>query len=133
MEHTGRNGSTERAGRVRRLVPVLVGAGLFAAAAAAPAHAAPGETRTLCGSVATPPGWVDVNWGNSGACGVSTSPNVKLVKQLDGLPVGTRVDACATTLPPQGWRQVNTYHNSGCRAFLVPGTQPNAWLLERVS
>ncbi|MFI9723763.1 hypothetical protein ACIHFE_29580 [Streptomyces sp. NPDC052396] len=119
--------------RLRAAGLLALGAALTATLAAAPAQAAPGDTMTLCGSVRTPAGWVDVNWGNSGSCGVTTSPNIKMVKQLTGLPVGTTVNACATTYPPAGWVQVSSYYNSGCQAFINPSFNPNAWTLKRVS
>ncbi|MFF4403095.1 hypothetical protein ACFY2W_26235 [Streptomyces sp. NPDC001262] len=119
--------------RFRAAGLVLLGTALAATVTAGPAQAAPGDTMTLCGSTRTPAGWVDVNWGISASCGASMSPNIKMVKDLTGLPVGTTVNACATTYPPAGWTQVSTYYSSGCQAFLNPSMQPNSWTLKRVS
>ncbi|WP_234440675.1 hypothetical protein [Streptomyces rimosus] len=129
----GVNGAAGSTGRVRRAAMTLVGAAVFAAVAATPAQASPGETRTLCRSEVTPSGWVELHWGNSEACGVTNGPNTKTVKQLDGLPVGTRVEACATTVPPQSWQPVSTSYSIDCRVHMGPGTYNNRWVLERVS
>ncbi|MEU3354994.1 hypothetical protein [Streptomyces sp. NPDC037389] len=119
--------------RLRTAGLALLGATLFASVAASPAQAAPGETRTVCADTMTPDGWVDVNWGTSASCRATAGPNIKMMKQLDGLPVGTQVNACATAFPPKGWTRVQTYYSGGCVAFINSSFTPNAWLLQRVS
>ncbi|MBB4894815.1 hypothetical protein FHS39_003873 [Streptomyces olivoverticillatus] len=120
--------------RFRTAGLAVLGAALFASVAASPAQASPGETRTVCANSMTPDGWVDVNWGVNASCGGgSLSPNIKMIKQVDGLPVGSQVNACATTLPPKGWIKLQTYYTSSCQAFVNPSFTPNAWLLQRAS
>ncbi|MGP9022489.1 hypothetical protein ACT1U9_29310 [Streptomyces sp. BR1] len=111
----------------------------FAAAAAtavavAPASAAPGDTQNMCAYTLTPSGYVDTQWGYNSACGTSNfNPNYKTVKQLTGLPVGTRVNACASTYPPAGWTISSTYYSSSCRYSATPSFDPNAWTIVRTS
>ncbi|WP_228982094.1 hypothetical protein [Streptomyces sp. DH12] len=100
---------------------------------ASPALAAPGDVTTVCASVLTPTGHVDVSWGTSLSCGSGSAPNVKQIKQLTGLPVGTTVNACASTYQPAGWVQTSSYYTSSCRYSVVPSFNPNAWTLKRVS
>ncbi|MEU8824535.1 hypothetical protein [Streptomyces sp. NPDC048636] len=98
------------------------------------ASAAPGDTMTMCGSQLTPSGYVDTQWWNSAGCGSGTfSPNTKQIKQLTGYPVGTQVNACASTWPPAGWTITNTFYNSACRYSVVPSFDPNSWTLRRTS
>lgn len=87
--------------RFRTTGMALLGTAALFALTAAPAHAAPGDVTTSCASVLTPAGFVDVSWGYSSSCGTqSFSPNIKQIKQLTGLPVGTVVQACASTYQP---------------------------------
>ncbi|MEU1378082.1 hypothetical protein ABZ442_31200 [Streptomyces triculaminicus] len=119
--------------RLRTAGLALLGATLVASVAASPAQASPGETRTVCADSMTPDGWVDVNWGTSASCRVMGGSNIKMMKQLDGLPVGTQVNACASALPPKGWTKVQTYYSGGCVVFVNSSFTPNAWLLQKTS
>ncbi|MBB5121716.1 hypothetical protein AF335_07740 [Streptomyces eurocidicus] len=119
--------------RLRTAGLALLGATLVASVAASPAQASPGETRTVCADSMTPDGWVDVNWGTSASCRVMSGSNIKMIKQLDGLPVGTQVNACASAQPPKGWTKVQTYYSGGCVVFVNSSFTPNAWLLQKTS
>lgn len=119
--------------RLRTTGMALIGAAALLTLTVSPAQAAPGDVSTMCASVLTPAGFVDVQWGNSFSCGSTFSPNIKQVKQLTGLPVGTVVNACASTYQPAGWVQVSTYYSSSCRYSAVPSFNNNAWQLKRVS
>ncbi|MEU7259708.1 hypothetical protein AB0B21_28430 [Streptomyces rimosus] len=143
MEHTehirhgsraeGVNGAAGGTGRVRRAALALVGAAVLAAVTVTPAQAEPGETKTLCRSEVTPSGWLEVRWGKSETCGATDIPNIKTITQVAGLPVGSRVEVCATMVPPEGWQPVSTSYSVDCRTSLGPGTYNNRWVLERVS
>ncbi|MEV0416418.1 hypothetical protein AB0I68_38190 [Streptomyces sp. NPDC050448] len=120
--------------RLRTTTMALAGAAAMFALTAAPAQAAPGDVTTTCASTATPVGYVDVNWGNSPSCGTQNfAPNIKQIKQLTGLPVGTVVQACGSTYYPVGWVQTASYYSSACVAFPNSGFNNNAWTLKRVS
>ncbi|MGW7444596.1 hypothetical protein [Kitasatospora sp. NPDC054795] len=120
--------------RLRTTCMAVAATAAMLALAAAPAQAAPGDVTTSCASVVTPAGFVDVNWGYSSSCGTqSFSPNIKQIKQLTGLPVGTVVQACSTTYPPAGWVQTSSYYTSSCVAWSNPSLNNNAWQLKRVS
>ncbi|MFC5144653.1 hypothetical protein [Streptomyces aureoversilis] len=119
--------------RLRTAGLALLGATLVASVTASPAQASPGETRTVCADSMTPDGWVDVNWGTSASCRAMGGSNVKMIKQLDGLPVGTQVNACASAQPPSGWTKVQTYYSGGCVVFVNSSFTPNAWLLRKTS
>ncbi|WP_371477325.1 hypothetical protein [Kitasatospora sp. NBC_00315] len=119
--------------RIRTLCIALGGAATLLALTVPPAQAAPGDVTTVCGSTLTPSGYVDVSWGNSSSCGSTFSPNIKQIKQLTGLPVGTVVNACGSTYQPSGWIQVSSYYSSSCRYSAVPSLNDNAWQLKRVS
>ncbi|MBD0690831.1 hypothetical protein [Streptomyces sp. CBMA123] len=120
--------------RLRTTCMAIAGTAAMLALTAAPAQAAPGDVTTVCGSTLTPTGYVDVSWGYSSSCGTqSFSPNIKQIKQLTGLPVGTVVQACGTTYPPAGWVQTSSYYSSSCVAWSNPSFNNNAWQLQRVS
>ncbi|MFI9584040.1 hypothetical protein ACIHCQ_19845 [Streptomyces sp. NPDC052236] len=120
--------------RLRTTCMALAGAAAMFALATAPAHAAPGDVSPSCSSVLTPTGYVDVSWGFSSSCGTqSFNPNLKQIKQLTGLPVGTVVQACGSTYQPAGWIQTASYYSSSCRYSAVPSLSNNAWTLKRVS
>ncbi|MCX5613550.1 hypothetical protein OG756_41245 [Streptomyces sp. NBC_01310] len=120
--------------RFRTLCMALTGTAALFALTAAPAHAAPGDVTTSCSSVLTPSGFVDVSWGYSSSCGTqSFSPNIKQIKQLTGLPVGTVVQACNSTYQPFGWVQTASYYSGSCVSSSVPSFNNNAWTLKRVS
>ncbi|MGW6689966.1 hypothetical protein [Streptomyces sp. NPDC054961] len=120
--------------RFRTTCMALAGAAAMFALTAAPAHAAPGDVTTSCASVVTPSGFVDVSWGYSNSCGTqSFSPNIKQIKQLTGLPVGTVVQACGSTYQPFGWVQTASYYSSSCVYTSNPSFNNNAWTLKRVS
>ncbi|MEU9046963.1 MULTISPECIES: hypothetical protein [unclassified Kitasatospora] len=120
--------------RLRTTCMAIAGTAAMFALTAAPAQAAPGDVTTVCGSTLTPTGYVDVSWGYSSSCGTqSFSPNIKQIKQLTGLPVGTVVQACGTTYPPAGWVQTGSYYSSSCVAWSNPSFNDNAWQLKRVS
>ncbi|EPX58157.1 hypothetical protein D187_004194 [Cystobacter fuscus DSM 2262] len=56
-----------------------------------------------------------------------------MIQQLTTLPVGTTINACASTYPPAGWVQTGaSYYSSSCRYSVVPSLDPNAWTLKRV-
>ncbi|MGW3044505.1 hypothetical protein ACWC9T_31680 [Kitasatospora sp. NPDC001159] len=97
------------------------------------AQAAPGSTSTVCSSSLTPDGFVDVQWWNSAGCGSGFNPNTKKIMQLTGYPVGTVVNACASTWPPAGWTIVSSFYGSGCQYSSVPSFNNNSWQLKRVS
>ncbi|ATZ28840.1 hypothetical protein ACFZBM_22020 [Streptomyces lavendulae] len=120
--------------RLRTTGMALAGAAAMFALTAAPAHAAPGDVTTSCASVVTPTGYVDVSWGYSASCGTqSFNPNIKQIKQLTGLPVGTVVQACGSTYQPAGWIQTASYYSSSCVYAANGGFNNNAWTLKRVS
>lgn len=120
--------------RLRTAFLALSGTAALFAMNAAPAQAAPGDVTTVCASVLTPTGYVDVGWGYSSSCGTgSFSPNQKRIEQLTGLPVGTVVSACASTYQPAGWVQTSFYYTSSCVYSSVPSLNNNAWRLQRVS
>ncbi|OQD57669.1 hypothetical protein BM536_000745 [Streptomyces phaeoluteigriseus] len=120
--------------RLRSTVLALAGTAAMFALTATPSQAAPGDVSTSCASVLTPAGHVDVSWGYSSSCGTqSFSPNIKQIKQLTGLPVGTVVSACASTYQPAGWVQTSTYYTSSCVYSSTPSFSHNAWQLKRVS
>lgn len=120
--------------RSRTTAMALAGAAAMLALASAPAQAAPGDVTTTCASTATPAGYVDVSWGNSPSCGTQNfSPNIKQIKQLTGLPIGTVVQACGSTYYPAGWVRTASYYSASCVAFPNSGFNDNAWTLKRVS
>ncbi|MEU3913361.1 hypothetical protein [Streptomyces sp. NPDC029721] len=120
--------------RLRTTAMAFAGAAAMFALAAAPAQAAPGDVTTTCANTATPAGYVDVNWGYSASCGgQNLAPNIKQIKQLTGLPVGTVVQACGSTYYPAGWVATSSYFSNSCVAFPNSGFNNNAWTLKRVS
>lgn len=120
--------------RLRTTGMALVSAAAMFALTAAPAQAAPGDVTTTCASVVTPAYYVDVSWGRSISCGSqSFSPNIKQIKQLTGLPIGTVVQACGSTYQPEGWIQTSSYYSSSCVYSSTPSFNNNAWTLKRVS
>lgn len=117
-----------------RTTTMALAAAATLALTAAPAQAAPGDVTTTCASTATPAGYVDVSWGYSVSCGTQNfDPNIKQIKQLTGLPIGTVVQACGSTYYPVGWVQTSSYYSSSCVAFPNSGFNNNAWTLKRVS
>ncbi|MFI2610435.1 hypothetical protein [Kitasatospora sp. NPDC018619] len=119
-----------------RLRSAVLALGCTAAAltlTAGAAQAAPGDTTTVCSSSLTPGGSVDVQWWNSAGCGSGFTPNTKKIMQLTGYPVGTVVNACASTWPPAGWTIVSSFYGSGCNYSAVPSLEKNSWQLKRVS
>ncbi|MER8044491.1 hypothetical protein [Streptomyces sp. NPDC094032] len=120
--------------RIRTTTMALAGAAAMFALSAAPAQAAPGDVTTTCASTATPSGYVDVSWGYSASCGTQNfDPNIKQIKQLTGLPIGTVVQACGSTYYPVGWTATSSYYSSSCVAWPNSGFNNNAWTLKRVS
>ncbi|MBB4986244.1 MULTISPECIES: hypothetical protein [Streptomyces] len=120
--------------RFRTTTMALAGAAAMFALSAAPAQAAPGDVTTTCASTATPAGYVDVSWGYSASCGTQNfDPNIKQIKQLTGLPIGTVVQACGSTYYPVGWTATASYYSSSCVAWPNSGFNNNAWTLKRVS
>ena len=120
--------------RLRTTTMALAGAAAMFALTAAPAQAAPGDVYSVCASTATPAGFVDVSWGYRSSCGTQNfSPNVKQIKQLTGLPIGTVVRACASTYQPAGWVQTSSYYTSSCVSFSNSDFNDNAWTLKRVA
>ncbi|MFF4578814.1 hypothetical protein [Streptomyces sp. NPDC001389] len=120
--------------RLRTTAMAVAGAAAMFALTAAPAQAAPGDVTTTCASTATPAGYVDVSWGYSNTCGGQDfAPNIKQIKQLTGLPIGTVVQACGSAYYPTGWVQTSSYYSSSCVAFPNSGFNNNAWTLKRVS
>ncbi|MEU5431754.1 hypothetical protein AB0G73_00065 [Streptomyces sp. NPDC020719] len=120
--------------RLRTATMALAAAAAVSGLAAAPAQAAPGDVTTTCASTATPAGYVDVNWGYSNTCGGQNfAPNIKMIKQLTGLPIGTVVQACGSTYYPAGWVQTSSYYSGSCVSFPNQGFNNNAWTIQRVS
>ncbi|MFI1654195.1 hypothetical protein ACH4ZU_04520 [Streptomyces sp. NPDC020472] len=120
--------------RFRTTTMALAGAAAMFALSAAPAQAAPGDVTTTCASTATPEGYVDVSWGYSASCGnQNLNPNIKQIKQLTGLPIGTVVQACGSAYYPAGWTATSSYYSSSCVAWPNSGFNNNAWTLKRVS
>jgi predicted transglutaminase-like cysteine proteinase len=108
--------------------------GLASAAVAltmSPAQAAPGDTSTVCASTLTPPGFVDVSWGNTFSCGATFAPNQKVIKQVAGLPVGTVLNICSSTYPPAGWVPVSSFYTNGCQYSVNPSFGNNSYQIQR--
>ncbi|MFG2842253.1 hypothetical protein ACGF12_03630 [Kitasatospora sp. NPDC048296] len=101
----------------------------FAAATAvlsvAPAQAdtaAPGSTTMVCADTPTPAGYVDLGWRPPPGCWMMFPGGVRVIEKVDGLPIGTQVDACADSPIPAGWTIVKSYlDNSGLACLTVNG------------
>ncbi|MEW2086418.1 hypothetical protein [Streptomyces sp. NPDC005283] len=119
--------------RLRSASLALLTAAACVALTAPSASAVPGDTATMCSSSLTPSGWVDVQWWNSWACGITFNPNMKKIQQVSGMPIGSTVNACSSTLPPAGWVQVNRFYSGACQYSAVPSHDPNTWTIKRVS
>lgn len=119
----------------RTLAGVLAAGALTAAASLFPTAAqAAGATITLCTWTAAPNGFVDISFQTDFNCGDIGSSNrwSHTAQYIGGDPVGTQIQACTSSAPPEGWYATRSaFYTSRCTADVGHGFPSNTVVLQR--
>ncbi len=91
--------------------------------------------KAVCSSVATPAGWVIVNWMiNPAQCGGSTGgiQNMKEIVQISDKPIGFQIRICPQPLPA-GWKKIDEVSDAAKCGSPSPQVPHNVMIIQRVS